>query len=94
MAGEIFYKANVGLRRGFRIAPDEKFIVVEDVVTRGSRVQETIDIVYARSGFASAVCVIVDHTGESKPDFGFPFVRLIEMNLETFPAETLPLEPR
>jgi orotate phosphoribosyltransferase len=32
------------LRRGFQISPDEKFIVVEDVVTRGGRVQETIDI--------------------------------------------------
>src|SRR6266511_4839680 len=32
------------LRRGFKISPDEKFVVVEDVVTRGGRVQETIDI--------------------------------------------------
>ena len=33
------------LRRGFKISPNEKFIVAEDVVTRGGRVQETIDIV-------------------------------------------------
>ena len=33
------------LRRGFQISPGEKFVVVEDVVTRGGRVQETIDIV-------------------------------------------------
>ena len=33
------------LRRGFQISPNEKFVVVEDVVTRGGRVQETIDIV-------------------------------------------------
>ena len=35
------------LRRGFKISPDEKFIVAEDVVTRGGRVKETIDIVRA-----------------------------------------------
>ena len=35
------------LRRGFQISPNEKFVVVEDVVTRGGRVQETIDIVHA-----------------------------------------------
>ncbi len=36
------------LRRGFRISPNEKFLVVEDVVTRGGRVQETLDIVRAQ----------------------------------------------
>ncbi|HEY2627080.1 MAG TPA: orotate phosphoribosyltransferase, partial [Candidatus Udaeobacter sp.] len=43
------------LRRGFQISPDERFIVVEDVVTRGGRVQETINIVRAHSGVVSAV---------------------------------------
>jgi orotate phosphoribosyltransferase len=78
------------LRRGFQIYPNEKFIVVEDVVTRGGRVQETIDIVRARSGIVSAVGVIVDRSGAVKPDFGCQFVSLIEMNVETFPADKLP----
>ena len=33
------------LRRGFQISRSEKFVVAEDVVTRGGRVQQTIDIV-------------------------------------------------
>jgi len=78
------------LRRGFQILPDEKFIVVEDVVTRGGRVQETIDIVRAHGGIVSAVGVIVDRSGDKKPDFGCPFVRLVEMNVENFPANDLP----
>ena len=78
------------LRRGFQISPDEKFIVVEDVVTRGGRVQETIDIVHAHGGIVSAVGVIVDRSGETKPDFGCPFVSLVELNVETFPADNLP----
>jgi len=78
------------LRRGFQISPDEKFIVVEDVVTRGGRVQETIDIVRAHRGIVSAVGVILDRSGQSKPDFGCPFVSLIEMDVETFPADKLP----
>jgi orotate phosphoribosyltransferase len=78
------------LRRGFQILPDERFIVVEDVVTRGGRVQETIDIVRAHGGLVSAVGVIVDRSGEAKPIFGCPFVSLIEMNVETFPADKLP----
>jgi orotate phosphoribosyltransferase len=78
------------LRRGFQISPNERFIVVEDVVTRGGRVQETIDIVRAHGGIVTAVGVIVDRSGDLKPDFGCPFVSLIEMNVETFPADNLP----
>jgi orotate phosphoribosyltransferase len=78
------------LRRGFQISPGEKFVVVEDVVTRGGRVQETIDIVGAHGGVVSAVGVIVDRSGEAKPDFGCPFVSLVEMRVENYPADNLP----
>ena len=78
------------LRRGFQIAPNEKFIVVEDVVTRGGRVQETIDIIRGHGGIVSAVGVILDRSGQTKPDFGCPFISLMEMNVETFPADKLP----
>jgi len=78
------------LRRGFQIEPNEKFIVVEDVVTRGGRVQETIDIVRANGGIVSAVGVIVDRSGKVKPNFGCPFISLVEMNVENFAAGNLP----
>jgi orotate phosphoribosyltransferase len=80
------------LRRGFQISRGEKFVVVEDVVTRGGRVQETIDIVQAHGGIVLAVGVIVDRSGQAKPDFGCPFIGLVEMNVETFPADNLPPE--
>src|SRR5207249_1835051 len=69
------------LRRGFQISRGEKFVVVEDVVTRGGRVQETIDIVRAHGGIVLAVGVIVDRSGEAKPDFGCPFMSLVEMTV-------------
>jgi orotate phosphoribosyltransferase len=53
-------------------------------------VQETIDIVRAHGGIVSAVGVIVDRSGKSKPDFGCPFVRLAEMNVENFAEDNLP----
>src|SRR5438034_6269527 len=77
------------LRRGFQISPSEKFVVVEDVVTRGGRVQETIDIVHNHGGIVSAVGVIVDRSGKAKPDFGCPCISLREMTAETFPADNL-----
>jgi orotate phosphoribosyltransferase len=78
------------LRRGFQIAPNERFIVAEDVVTRGGRVQQTVDIVRAHGGKVAGIGVIVDRSGGQRPDFGCPFVSLIEMNVDTFSAEQLP----
>lgn len=78
------------LRRGFKIENGEKFVVIEDVVTRGGRVQETIDIVQANGGAVSVVGVIVDRSDRSKPNFGCPFVSLVEMEMETFEADNLP----
>ena len=91
----IFVEKEAGglvLRRGFKIGKGERFIVAEDVVTRGGRVQETIDIVRAHGGIVSAVGVIVDRSGQAKPNFGCPFVSLIEMNVETFEADKLPVD--
>jgi orotate phosphoribosyltransferase len=80
------------LRRGFTIGKGEKFIVAEDVVTRGGRVQETIDIVRQHGGIVTAVGVIVDRSGGDHADFGCPFVSLVDMNVETFPADQLPAD--
>jgi orotate phosphoribosyltransferase len=78
------------LRRGFTIRPGEKFIVAEDVVTRGGRVQETIDIVKSHGGVVVAVAAIVDRSGGQLPDFGAPFISLVQLNVETFEPDKLP----
>lgn len=89
----IFAEKDAGglvLRRGFEIKPNERFVVAEDVVTRGGRVQETVDIVRAHGGVVAAVGVIVDRSGGQRPDFGCPFVSLVDMNVETFEPDKLP----
>src|SRR3954462_5614782 len=48
------------LRRGFKIAPGEKILVVEDVVTRGGRAQETIDIAREHQGDVAGLAMVVD----------------------------------
>ena len=78
------------LRRGFEIARGARFIVAEDVVTRGGRVQETLDIVRALGGEVVAVAALVDRSGGALPDFGCPFVSLAQLNVETFEPDKLP----
>lgn len=76
--------------RRFTISPGEKFLVAEDVVTRGGRVEETIQIVRDHGGIVVAAGAIVDRSGGTLPDFGCPFVSLVQMNVETFEADSLP----
>lgn len=78
------------LRRGFEIKEGDTFIVAEDVVTRGGRVQETIEIVRSRGGVVAAVASLVDRSGGNLPDFGCPFVSLVALNVEAFEPDKLP----
>jgi len=78
------------LRRGFRIAAGERFVVAEDVVTRGGRVQETIDIVRAAEGVVSAVAVLVDRSG-GRAAFDAPCVSLLRMTPTTWEPKDCPL---
>ena len=77
------------LRRGFKIAPGEKILVVEDVVTKGGRVQETIDNVRAQGGNVVAVATIVDRSNGAV-NFGVPFASLITLQVEVFKPDKLP----
>ncbi len=77
------------LRRGFKIASGENVLVVEDVVTKGGRVQETIDIIRAHGGHVTGVAAIVNRSNGSV-NFGAPFASLISFQVELFKPEKLP----
>jgi orotate phosphoribosyltransferase len=77
------------LRRGFKIAPGEKILVVEDVVTKGGRAQETLDIVRANSGQVVGVAMVVDRSNGAV-NFDVPFESLISLQVETFEPTKLP----
>ena len=79
------------LRRGFKIAAGEKILVVEDVVTKGGRVQETLDIVRTLGGDVAAVAAIVDRSNGSV-NFGVPFLALLALKVEAFEPDKLPAD--
>jgi orotate phosphoribosyltransferase len=78
------------MRRGFSVLPGERFIVAEDVVTRGGRVRETVDIIRSLGGVVVAAASIVDRSGGERADFGCPFFALVKMQVETFAADAIP----
>jgi orotate phosphoribosyltransferase len=77
------------LRRGFKISPGERILVVEDVVTKGGRVQETLDIVRGNGGVVVGVAILVDRSNGST-DFGVPLVSLISLQVEAYEPGKMP----
>jgi orotate phosphoribosyltransferase len=77
------------LRRGFKIAAGEKILVVEDVVTKGGRVQETLAIVKAHGGDAVGIGMVVDRSNGSV-NLGVPTFSLLALKVEAFEPDQLP----
>src|SRR5580693_9490440 len=77
------------LRRGFTLAPGESVLVVEDVVTRGGRVNECLQIVRRAGGAVAGIAMLVDRSAGSAR-FDAPAVSLLELSFPTYPAEAVP----
>lgn len=79
----------LALRRGFRISPQERILIVEDVVTKGGRVQETIEIIRANGGNLLGVAAAVDRSNGTV-NLGAPFFSLLSLKVEAFEPDHLP----
>src|SRR6187401_3131288 len=81
---------NLTLRRGFSIAPGERVLVVEDVVTTGGSTQETIDVARAAGATVVGAAAIIDRSsGTQRIDV--PFHALATIALPTYEPEQCPL---
>jgi len=79
------------LRRGFEIAPDDKVIVVEDIVSTGLSIRECVDALKRiGANVVAAACLIDRSAGEA--DVGVPLVSLIQYKVPAYPADQLPPE--
>jgi orotate phosphoribosyltransferase len=79
------------LRRNFAVAPGEKVIVVEDVVSTGLSIRECVESLRALGADVVAAACIVDRSG-GEADIGVPLVALAEYKVPAYPADQLPPE--
>lgn len=79
------------LRRGFTLKAGEPVLIVEDVVTRGGRVLECIEIVRKMGGSVAGVAMLVDRSAGSTR-FDVPAISLLELSFPTYAPESLPPE--
>jgi orotate phosphoribosyltransferase len=80
-----------GLRRGFRLDPGQKVLLMEDVVTTGLSSREAIKAVEEAGGQVIAAASLVDRSNGTA-DLGVPFFPLIRIEVPTYAADALPPE--
>lgn len=79
------------LRRGFRLEPGAKVLMMEDVVTTGLSSKEAIAAIARAGGETVAAAALVDRSNGSA-DLGVPFYPLIRLDVPTYAADALPPE--
>lgn len=79
------------LRRNFSVAPGEKVIVVEDIVSTGLSIRECIDCIKDLGAEVIAAACIIDRSAGSA-ELGVPLVSLIEFEVPAYAPDALPPE--
>jgi orotate phosphoribosyltransferase len=79
------------LRRGFELAPGERVIVVEDIVSTGLSIRECIDCLKAIGANVVAAACLIDRSG-GEADIGVPLISLTRYKVPAFSPDNLPPE--
>jgi len=79
------------LRRGFRLEPGTRVLMMEDVVTTGLSSREAIAAIGKAGGEVVAAAALVDRSNGAAR-FDVPFHPLIRLDVPSYPADALPPE--
>lgn len=79
------------LRRNFEIAPGERVVMVEDMVTTGLSSRECIAEIREHPGELIGAACLIDRSN-GRADIGIPLVPLARLDVPDYDADTLPPE--
>jgi orotate phosphoribosyltransferase len=77
--------------RRFEIAKGSRVVIVEDIVTTGLSIRETIDCLRELGAEVVAAACIIDRSA-GKTDVGVPLIALAEYEVPAYPPDRLPPE--
>jgi orotate phosphoribosyltransferase len=77
-------------KRGFQIAPGEKVLIVDDIMTQGGSVSDVVAAVKKLQGEVVGIGVLVLRSAQ-EPDFGVPFYACFRTDVITYKPEECPL---
>lgn len=79
------------LRRGFKVEPGQKVIVIEDVFTTGGSAQEVIALAQNMGGNVIAAGSIIDRTAGNVVKLKVPYQSLIKFEFNTYDPADCPM---
>lgn len=79
------------LRRNFSIAPGERIVMVEDLVTTGVSSRECLAAIRAHPGELLGAACLIDRSN-GRADVGVPLVALARLDVPDFDAHNLPAD--
>lgn len=82
-AGRVF-------RRGFQLRAGERVLVVDDIMSTGGSVDETVAAVRAAGGTVVGAGVLVDRSGRKAHTSGIPHFALWEVAMESYDPASCP----
>ncbi len=80
----------LSLRRGFRINKNDNVLIVEDVVTTGKSVNETLELVKKYTDNIAGIGALVDRGGNFNPK-NLDYFPLIKLNIINYEPDDCPL---
>ncbi len=81
----------MALRRGFSLAPGQRLVVVEDVVTTGKSTREVMALLAELGGEPIGVASVVNRSDEANPFAPLPYAALLAASFPTWPPAECPL---
>lgn len=82
----------LAFRRGFELAPRERTLVVEDVITTGGSAREVVDLVRDSGAEAVGIGALLDRGDPSRPpELGAPLQSLVHLDVKSWDPSECPL---
>ena len=82
----------MSLRRGFTVAPEDRVIIVEDIVTTGISMRETQEALKAAGANVIGAACVVDRSNGKADVGGLKLVSLAAVDFPDYDANDLPPE--
>lgn len=77
--------------RRFEIEQSARVVIIEDIVTTGLSIRETVECMQNLGAEVAAAACLIDRSA-GKADVGVPLIALAEYEVPTYPADALPPE--
>jgi orotate phosphoribosyltransferase len=85
-------EGDLAFRRGFALAPHERTLIVEDVITTGGSAKEVVELVKASGAVPVGIGALLDRVDPARSDdLGAPLESLVRLDVESWSPEECPL---